>query len=382
MIMVKKEVYKAVATLVGTVIGAGILGIPYVIAQAGFFYGLLMLLLLSVAALGMNLAIGEVALRTKGNHQLTGYAEIYLGKYGKMFMALSMFLGIYGALTAYIVGVGEALFVIFGIWNPLVFSLMFFVFVSSVVYVGLELIERFEVGITSSLVVFMFAIVIVSLLSRDFSLAKLATLNLSKIPLTYGVILFAFLGAIAIPEVKEVLNKNKKDVKKAIIIGSMIPLLMYSFFAFAVVGVFGANTSEIATIGFGQAFGQYMVIVANFFAVFAMSGSFLALGLAMKELYNYDYKLSKTLSWALTVFVPLSIVLLGLRSFVKTLGFAGSIAGGIDGILIVMMFFKAKKMGQRKPEYDLGGFVIPSILLVIVFSLGIIYQILSVFGML
>ena len=38
--MRKKRLFEAVSTLVGCVIGAGILGIPYVVAKAGFVTGL------------------------------------------------------------------------------------------------------------------------------------------------------------------------------------------------------------------------------------------------------------------------------------------------------------------------------------------------------
>ncbi|GAG78296.1 unnamed protein product [marine sediment metagenome] len=44
--MVKKEVYKAIALLIGTVIGAGVFGIPYVIQKAGFLNGLIDIVLL------------------------------------------------------------------------------------------------------------------------------------------------------------------------------------------------------------------------------------------------------------------------------------------------------------------------------------------------
>ena len=87
-----KNVPRAIAMLCGTVIGAGVLGIPYVIAQAGFLVGLLSILVLGLAVLFLNLFIGEIVLRTPGNHQLPGYAEKYLGKWGKRVFMFSMFL--------------------------------------------------------------------------------------------------------------------------------------------------------------------------------------------------------------------------------------------------------------------------------------------------
>ncbi len=36
----KKKLFQAIATLTGTVIGAGFLGIPYVMSKSGFLIGL------------------------------------------------------------------------------------------------------------------------------------------------------------------------------------------------------------------------------------------------------------------------------------------------------------------------------------------------------
>src|SRR3989344_4169379 len=112
--MAKKEVFQAIATLTGMIIGAGVLGIPYVVAKAGILLGIIDIVAIGLVVLSMHLFLGEVVLRTPGNHQLTGYAEIYLGKRGKALMMISALIGMYGALLAYIMGEGEALAAIFG----------------------------------------------------------------------------------------------------------------------------------------------------------------------------------------------------------------------------------------------------------------------------
>ncbi len=71
----------AVTTLIGTIIGAGVLGIPYVIAKSGFLYGSILIIAIGLAFLVLNLFVGEIVLRTKGQYQLTGYMEKYLGNY-------------------------------------------------------------------------------------------------------------------------------------------------------------------------------------------------------------------------------------------------------------------------------------------------------------
>ena len=125
----KNKFWIAVATLIGTIVGAGVLGIPYVIAKAGFLYGSILIVVLGLVFLLLNLYVAEIVLRTKGKHQLTGYMERYIGKTGKLLMMLSMIFGVYGALIAYLIGEGETIKAIFG-GNALVYSLIFFFIVS------------------------------------------------------------------------------------------------------------------------------------------------------------------------------------------------------------------------------------------------------------
>jgi tyrosine-specific transport protein len=369
-----KSVFRASALLCGTVIGAGVLGIPYVIAKAGFLTGLLTILILGTAILFLNLFLGEVILRTPGNHQIPGYAEKYLGKWGKRIMLLSMFAGIYGALIAYLIGEGTALSAIFGL-NPMIFSLIFFVISAIIVFIGLKAITKSELIFSTIVLLLVLAISLFAIFSGSFDVEKLSTFNPVNLLIPYGVILFAFVGAAAIPEMKECLCRDRKNLKKSILIGSAVPILFYIIFAFATVGVTGINTTEVATIGLGESLGQSIIIFGNLFAIFAMFTSFLTLALAMKEIYMYDYKIKPFLAWALTVFVPLIIFLIGAKSFIKVIGLTGAFAGGIDGILIVLMFWRARKIGERQPEYKLGKKHLIGILLILIFIMGIINQI-------
>jgi tyrosine-specific transport protein len=370
--------YKAIATLTGTTIGAGILGIPYVVAKAGFFTGLLLILILGLAILMLNLFLGEITLRTPGNHQLPGYAERYLGKIGKGLMVFAMFFGIYGALIAYLIGEGESLSALFG-GSPLIFSLIFFIIASSIVYLGLKSVVKSELLFVIGLTLLILLIAVIAIFSGKMNLANLAEFNLSKIAIPYGVILFAFLGTVAVPEMKEYLTRDRKLLKKSIIIGTLIPLVAYALFSFITIATTGAQTTEIATIGLGKALGPTIIIFGNLLAIFAMFTSFLTLALAMKEIYHYDYKINKNIAWALTVFIPLILFLLGLHSFIKVIGITGAVAGGLEGILLVLIYWKARKKGTRIPEYKLGNINLVGIIIMVLFILGIIYQLINTF---
>jgi hypothetical protein len=105
-----------------------------------------------------------------------------------------------------------------------------------------------------------------------------------------------------------------------------------------------------------------------------MTTAFIALGLALKEMYNYDYKIGAKKSFLLTLSVPLVIFLFGYKDFIEILSISGSFSGGIAGILIVLMLWKAKKHSERKPEFNIifcKGF---GILIIAMFLLGILYE--------
>ena len=376
--MKNKSYYEAIATLIGCIIGAGIFTIPYVVAKAGFLTGLLAIVLLGIASLVINLYLGEITLRTKKIHQLTGYASIYLGNIGRKVMAFAMLVSVYGGLIAYILGEGQALYEIFGIFNPQFFSLIFFSIMALLVYFGLRAIEESELDLVPFIIIIIAIIAVLSIKSINYG--NLVEFSLGKIFLPYGVILFAFSGVVAIPEMREELIKHEKAFKRAIKIGSIIPIIIYIIFAFLVIGVTGADTTQVATIGLGKYIGYHMVWIGNLFVVFAMATSFLTLGLALKEMYMYDYNMNELYAWGLTVFIPFIIAFSGLTNFINAIGVTGAIGFGLIGTLSVLMFWKAKKLGKRKPEYSINKKILIGTVLMIVFVLGILYQILSVLG--
>lgn len=375
----KKRFFEAVATLVGTTIGAGVLGIPYVVAKSGLAVGLLHIIIIGTAVMLVNLMLGEVVLRTKGNHQLTGYADKYLGSNGKRLMTLAMVIGIYGALLAYIIGVGNSLNAVLPQLNSVAWSIIFFAAASAIVYFGLKAVEKSELLLSFLTVTVIIIIIVVAVISDKFSTANFTGTSMQNVFLPYGVVLFAFLGAVAVPEMREELgSRGRKLLKKAIILAGIVPLVLYALFAVAVVGISGLSTEQIATISIGKALGERMVVFANLFAVLAMSTSFIALGLALREMYNYDYKLNKKIAWALTCVVPMLAFLLGLKGFIAVLGLAGAVAGGVEGILLVTMHRKARrKRPEITPEYKIKPARFLPVALWLMFLFGIAYAVLK-----
>jgi amino acid permease len=376
--MAKWHVYEAMATLTGAIIGAGVLGIPYVMMQAGVLTGLLVLLVIGAVVLTVNLCVGEITLRTKGLHQLTGYVGIYLGKGGKRLMALAMVIGNYGALLAYTIGEGRALAEVFG-GNPWLWSAGFFVVGSIILYLGLTAVGVSEIVLNVVKFGAFGTVFVLMLSSQLFEPSVLAGFDITKLFVPYGVILFACLGAIAIPEMKEELLRHLKDLKKSIIVGTCIPIIIYALFGIAVVGVTGAATTEAANIGVGRIMGFIPLVFVNIFAIIAMATSFIALGFGLKEMYKEDYGIPNLWALLLTITVPVILILLGIHSFIKILGVTGALAGGFEGIMLLLTYWKARKYGQRKPEYEIKLGIIPIVLIIAVFVFGAIITVRTAF---
>jgi len=362
-------------TLTGTIIGAGILGLPYVFAQSGFLIGLFWLIFLGAIVLLVNLYIGEITLRTKDTHQLPGYSEKYLGLWGKRIMFLAVIFGVYSALLAYLIGEGQSLSKLFtgGIEYSLLFGVGFWVVMTTLLQGGLKRLKN--IGYWGVIAIISIIFVVFFLLFPGVRLENIAHLNMSKLFLPYGIVLFALLGFTSIPELRREVGQDRKLLKKSILLGVLIPIVLYIMFSFVFVGVLGKNISEVATLSFGGILGIILLLLG----IFTMMTSFFVLSFSLKDYFIFDLKKRKILFLFVSIF-PLILYFLvyffNLAGFVKVLGIGGAISGGIMGILILLINIKAKKKTERKPEYSIpiNWFIIG--ILSLIFLAGIFLELL------
>ena len=337
------SVADAVFMITGMTIGAGVLGVPYVVAQVGLKIGFVYILALGLVMLSLNLMLGEIAVRTNQSLQIPGLVGKYLGKWVKLFLNIIIVFASYGALLAYIIGEGQALSALFG-GNPAVWSVFFWSIASVVVWRGLQTIKTVEKVL--SIIVISIICGLSFYLLKDWQISNWVYTDLSKIFLPYGVILFALNGTPAVIEAHALLPRSQKHFRKALIIGSLIPVAVYLLFALAVAGATGLQTTEIATIGLGARFGQGVLILGNIFAVLAMAGGFIGSGIALKQNFVWDNKVNKILAEFLVISVPLLLFLAGLRQFISILSVAGGVFIGIEAIVIIIVCWQARRKGD------------------------------------
>ena len=366
-----KKLFSTAFTLTGTTVGAGILGLPYVFSQSGFLIGLFWLIFLGIIMVLTYFYVGEVALRTRGRHQLPGLAEKHLGFKGKRIMIFAMMFGLYASLLAYLIGEGESLsLLILGSGSHAIFFTLGFWILLTILLEGglnrLKKVESYGVIIIIIIIIFLFFNFLPSINSEN-----LTALNPGKIFLPLGVTLFALLGFTSIPELREELRGNEKLLKWSILIGAIIPIILYIIFSLTFVGVLGKSVSQIATLSFGP-----FVIVLG---IFTMLTSYFGLSFSLKDVCKYDLSLNRKKTFILTSIMPLALFfllqLINWTNFIQIIGIGGVISGGTIGILGVFMNYKAKKQKGRIPEYSIYINKTIVAILTLIFLLGILLQI-------
>ena len=362
----KKRMWVTAFTMAGAVIGAGVLGLPYVFAQSGFLIGIFWIIFLGVILTFSKLCLGEVALRTKGKHQLPGYAQKYLGKWGKRAMYFAMFFGIYAALVAYLIGEGQSLSKFFtgGLEYSLLFGFGFWLIMSFLLHGGLKNLKRIETWGVFGILAIVFGLFF--WLLPDISLSNVSYIEPSNFFFPFGITLFALMGFSCIPEMRMEIKGSEKLFKKAILIGTLIPIAVYIIFSFTFVGVLGKSVSEVATLSFGK--------ITYLLGIFTMLTSYFLSSFVLKDIFIYDLKKKKIQFWFVSL-VPLilyfTISYFHFASFTSVLAIAGIISGGTYGSLALLMNIKSKKLGDRKPEYIMPINWIVVIFIILVFVLGV-----------
>jgi len=95
--------WKALSIFVGTIVGVGIFGLPWIAYKSGFFVLLFYFLFLGAVAIVVHLMLGDVILGTSTKHRFPGYVKEYLGSFWSKIALLAVCFGLFGAQLAYLV---------------------------------------------------------------------------------------------------------------------------------------------------------------------------------------------------------------------------------------------------------------------------------------
>lgn len=334
---------EGIALIVGTLVGAGVLSLPYAASKVGLLPAIsilfgVMLLTLSTALIVLKLSAEQ------GGAQMSNIAKGSLGQAGGWMMFLSIMLMGFGAFLAYISGIGTLFTALFGI-NEVIGALLFWILASTIIYKGLEASGKTEL-IMSFLLLLIF-IGVTAMLTPHASVQKALYTDFSGIFSMIGVVIFAFGSHTIIPDVYRGIGSYKKT-KNVIILAFLIPTAIYAVFMITFLMVFGKNTPEIATQGLESIYNEWGAIIGNILPLIAITTSYIGLGLAQQSNSKEFLKIKKPTAWALTVVPPLVIYLLGVRNFADVLSFSGNTGSLIAFIILPILIWVIRYLHKKK----------------------------------
>ncbi len=367
----------AVAVLVGSTVGVGIYGMPFAFQKAGFGVGLLFLLGVVGLVLLSNLLYGEVVLRTHERHQFVGYVKKYLGPWAQKLNLFLFWVAVYGALVGIIIISGDFLTNVLSPYfnfSPFAFSTIFLIAASILVLKGLKTVSRFDFFMMLLLGFIVLLIALLGVKHVDLANYTLSAKDFWFLP--FGVVLFAMNSMPGIPLVREALIGSENKLKKALVVGTIIPAVLYLIFTVFVVGVSGDFTSPDAISGLMGFLGSKIVFAGSLFGFLTSSTIFLNLATSLKESLRQDFHFNHWWAWLLAILPPYLLFLSGIRNFIDIIGLVGGVAVSLEAILLVFVYISAKRNGDRIPEYSIRLPRPVLYLMMLVFAAGAAYTLI------
>jgi len=335
------------ATMLGTIIGIGIFGLPYVAVKAGLPLMFLYFVVLGSLVGVVHLMFCELSLNTPDYKRLPGFCRIYLGEWARSLAVVSNIIGFFGILVAFMIVGGEFLYEFAGplFQGPAVlYNYAYFFAGAILIFFGINIVSR--VGFLG---LAMFFIIFIALALKGMPFFELSNLTThiggaGDIFLPYGAVLFSLWASSSIPEVEEMLGRKEKKylLKPVVMTASIIALVTYVLFIIMIVGITGEKTATSALVGLKDAIGGSAASLFFLFGLIISFNSFIIVGLTLKKILSYDLRIEKHAAWGLVAIVPPILFMAGFKNFIDIFNLVGGVLLGIDGLLILMMYKKLK----------------------------------------
>ena len=358
----------ATGLLAGTIIGAGIFSLPYVVNQIGLILGIFYLLFFAFIYFLIFLMYADLTRTTREEHRFFYLAERFLPGNLAGFASFIIMTGLIFALTIYLILAAS----FFGLFVSVPVSTALFIFwLLGSVFIFAKLSLQGVVEIFGTVAILTIAAVIFFSGSSLPDAPLFRDLDLAKILLPFGPLLFAFSARVAIPRVVGVWRKEKSagrqfSLKKAIFFGSFLPALIYLIFVLGVLRL-APDVSPEALSGLAS-LSPAILTLLGVLGILTLWTSYFMIGADVRETLKYDLKASGWLSSLVVLVLPVGLYFVGFQNFLTVLGFTGGVFLGLEGIFIITMWRRAF------PSHRLRR---PAFFLYLVFLLALVYSLVD-----
>jgi tyrosine-specific transport protein len=321
------------------------------------------------------LFLAEINMWMKKDSHIISMASRFLGRPGKVVAWLLYLFIAYASLVAYTEAGGqlfpEAIKNILGIDIGLKTTIVLFVLVfGSVLYLGNIILGRINTLLMLGLV--LSYIFLVALGASHVSLDNLRRCawgqSLIAVPLLLTI--FSFQGIV--PSLTIYLKQDGKALRKSIILGTTLALVIYAIWQWLVLGTVLVEGEKGlgAALAAGQPATQFLRSaidnplvghLANFFAFFALITSFLGIALGLFDFLADGFKMKREglghLNLGLMVALPVLFFTFTLEKiFLKALDMSGGIGDAILlGLMPALMLWVGRYHMGLKSDYRTPG---------------------------
>ncbi len=327
----KLTLTEATMLLVGTQIGAGILGLPYAMRKTGVI-GILIVIGMGIITLITALMIYDSI--DDRDLTLSELAEIHIGKWAGWLTFFSIMFYAYGAEVAYISGVSSLIKDILNIpviITSVIFTFLMFYLLMFDLKISGEAENALGILLISSLTL------AIAIVLPKVSLQHLSQFSMPDFIPLIGVAMFAYASHLVVPEIH---RANKEVGRKAVIYGYLIPMIFYSLFGLAFVGAYGSHVPTLALNAIRN-IKPLEGIISVAIPLLSITTSFIGIALSQKHNIRKAFNLSSVEALILSTAPPLLIYIGGLRGFVKAISLAGSFGAIIfAGIIPTLIYIK------------------------------------------
>lgn len=384
----KNKVLGSILIIAGSCIGGGMLAMPIIAAGVGFIAIVSLLILIWITMCGSALLMVRIYKFNKPTDGFNTLTQKYLGTFGNRIAGFSLLFLIYGLTAAYMSGGGSILANFFKTIFKVSLDAHWAVLLFSVVFGGIVSISTRWIDVTTR-VLFIIKLVFLTLLIFAF-IPFIESDNLLNLPLEKGLVItsipiiftsFGFHGSI--PSIVRYLGGDQRKIRLAFIWGSLLPLIIYLLWQFAVLGsleqhtflVFLQNNSGLDGLIDSireMTHNPKINLFFNIFAATALGTSFLGVSVGLldyyKDLLKQDSAIRIQIKSSLLTFVPpLLFALFYPKGFLVALSYA-ALAGVVLALIIpAFLYYKAMRLHHQK----IGAIQYLLIILILLVSMGV-----------
>lgn len=394
------NIFGSMLIIAGTTIGAGMLALPLASAGLGFPTAITIMILIWALMSYTALLMIEVHQHAPTDATLHSLALKLLGRKGQIVASGAMIFLFYALCAAYIAGGGEQLssrliddmgFNVPAQTGAIIFTLL----IGSIVCVGTHSVDLINRGL--------FILKLIALvLMLGFMFPHVQTVHLLEMPMEQGLIIaalpviftsFGFHGSI--PSIVKYLGKDTKVLRKVMLVGSSLPLIVYILWQIASQGTLsqqsllasGSLKGFIDNLGF-MLDNPYIAKTVSTFADLALATSFLGVSLGLFDfvsdfLHQKSKGIGSRINSAVVTFIPpLGFALFYPEGFIMALGYAAIALVILAIFLPVAMVISQRKQLSADKGYQVAG---GKLALGLATAAGVVIissQILQMFGLL